>query len=552
MTGKVWVGVAMLATGVTLLVAAGLAAGATGGAKTGQAAKASHGKTGLSMNIALSSTDFDYLDPALAYADWSWQFTYLMNCKLLNYPDKNAPEGTKLQPEAADFPVVSKGGTVYTFTIKKDAGGCKFSTGENVTAQSFADAINRDLNPAMASPAVQFITDIVGASDVAAGKTNTASGVVVNGNKLTITLTKPSADFIARISLPFFSAIPHGMPINGKGETKFASAGPYMVVNWTQGRSAEFDRNPNYTGKRPRNVSKFLVTVNTDPDQAFLQVKSGQVDDDVGGPPPTQKQALLQAGLLNKQLFINPTASTTWIALNTSRGIFQDVNARKAVNYAIDRHAMLSAFGVLAGQRDDQFLAPAVPGYKKASIYPTKAPNNAKAKSLYSKGGSAVVYVRNRPYQVVQGTILQYNLKQIGIDASVQSFPAATFYAKAGTKGEAFDAAVGTWGWDYPDPYDFLNVFFDGNNIHDTNNQNFSYFNVASVNKQLEKAASLTGDARYAAYGDLDIAITKDYAPHANIYHGSLASFFSARVDPSCYVYQPIYARPDLGAVCFK
>ena len=57
------------------------------------------------MNINLSSTDFDFLDPALAYADWSsGQFTYLMDCKLLNYPDKAAPEGTKLQPEAARLP----------------------------------------------------------------------------------------------------------------------------------------------------------------------------------------------------------------------------------------------------------------------------------------------------------------------------------------------------------------------------------------------------------------------------------------------------------------
>src|SRR3954454_21550851 len=109
MTRKVWLGVAMLATGVTLLVAAGLAAGATGGAKRAQGVKATHSKTGLSMNLDLSSTDFDYLDPALAYAEWSWQFTYLMNCKLLNCPDKNAPEGPKLQPEATDFPAVSKG-----------------------------------------------------------------------------------------------------------------------------------------------------------------------------------------------------------------------------------------------------------------------------------------------------------------------------------------------------------------------------------------------------------------------------------------------------------
>src|SRR5262245_59274741 len=164
MTRQVWLGVAMLATGVSLLVAAGLAAGATGAAKSPQDATVSQGTTGLTMNIASSNTDVDYLDPARAYADWPWQFTYLMNCKLLNYPDKSAPEGTKLQPEAADFPVVSKGGTVYTFTLKKDAGGCRFNTGEAVTAQSFADAINRDLNPAMASPAVQFISDSVGAS----------------------------------------------------------------------------------------------------------------------------------------------------------------------------------------------------------------------------------------------------------------------------------------------------------------------------------------------------------------------------------------------------
>jgi ABC-type transport system substrate-binding protein len=213
---------------------------------------------------------------------------------------------------------------------------------------------------------------------------------------------------------------------------------------------------------------------------------------------------------------------------------------------------MLAAFGVLAGTRDDQFLPPNMPGYQAANIYPTKAPNIGMAKKLYSGGGHATIYVRARAYQLVQGQIFQYNLKQIGIDSDVQQLATAVFYAKAGTKGEKFDAAIGGWGWDYPDPYDFMNVFFDGNNIHDTNNNNLSYFNVPSVNKQLEKAASLTGDARYSAYGNLDIEIAKDYAPHANLYHPSQPSFFSARMDPKCYIFQPIYGRPDLGAECFK
>jgi ABC-type transport system substrate-binding protein len=97
-----------------------------------------------------------------------------------------------------------------------------------------------------------------------------------------------------------------------------------------------------------------------------------------------------------------------------------------------------------------------------------------------------------------------------------------------------------------------MNVFFDGNNIHDTNNQGLSYFNDPKINKQLEQAASLTGDARYKAYGDLDITIAKDYAPHANLYHPTFRDFFSKRMDPACYVFQPIYGVADLATLCFK
>jgi len=186
MTRKLSLAVAMLAIGATLLVVAGFAAAAT----SSTASSGKQGKTGGTMNINLSDTDFDFLDPALAYADWSWQFTYLMNCKLLNYPDKPAPQGTVLQPEASSMPVISNGGTVYTFTIKSDAGGCKFNTGEKVTAASFAHAINRNLTKELQSPAITFIKDIVGAQDVIDGKAQTAwrcSGTAI-GEKLTIRL----------------------------------------------------------------------------------------------------------------------------------------------------------------------------------------------------------------------------------------------------------------------------------------------------------------------------------------------------------------------------
>ena len=93
---------------------------------------------------------------------------------------------------------------------------------------------------------------------------------------------------------------------------------------------------------------------------------------------------------------------------------------------------------------------------------------------------------------------------------------------------------------------------YDGREIGPEGNNNLSYFNVRVINKQLEAAAALSGDNRYDKYGNLDITIAKVYAPHANLYHPSQPSFFSARMDPKCYVFQPIMGRPDLGAECFK
>ena len=111
MRKRLWLSIAALAVGVSLLAAGAVTSTASGARKAGGV-----------MRVDLSATDFDYLDPALSYASWTWQFTYLTNYKLLNFPDKSAPEGGKLIPEAAaSLPLISKDGKTYTFTIKAGA-----------------------------------------------------------------------------------------------------------------------------------------------------------------------------------------------------------------------------------------------------------------------------------------------------------------------------------------------------------------------------------------------------------------------------------------------
>ena len=65
------------------------------------------------------------------------------------------------------MPGISKDGKTYTFTLKKTY---RFSNGAKVTAANYAAAINRNLNPKMASPAQPFIEDIVGAQAVIDGQ----------------------------------------------------------------------------------------------------------------------------------------------------------------------------------------------------------------------------------------------------------------------------------------------------------------------------------------------------------------------------------------------
>ena len=127
---RLWLSVAMLVTGASLLVASSFAsaAGTSGALKKGGIWKI--GTTGASTQV----------DPQIAYVTTAWWIEYATAAKLYNYPDKSGPAGSKLVPEVASKFTVSKNGKVYTFTIRP---GWKFSDGTKVTARNFKRAIDR-------------------------------------------------------------------------------------------------------------------------------------------------------------------------------------------------------------------------------------------------------------------------------------------------------------------------------------------------------------------------------------------------------------------------
>jgi peptide/nickel transport system substrate-binding protein len=548
--GSIWW--ALLVVGIALL---GLAAcGGDGGSSNEGSAEGKEGGT-LKVNLA---ADTDHVDPALAYYQISVQMLYPACTTLLNYPDNPAPEGSRLQPEAAEsMPTVTNDGKTYTFTVRP---GFKFSppSNEEVTADHFRFVFERNLSPKLQSPSASFISDIVGAQAVLDGKTKSLSGVKVNGNKLTINLTKPNPDFLNRVAMWFFCAVPKTTPVDPSKEKPVPTSGPYYVSQWTPERRIVLKRNPNYTGDRPHKLDEIVYTVGVNKAQSVLQIKSGQADYAADGITPASQNELGRTvgpdsdkkGSDAQQLFVNPQLAFQYLGLNTTRPLFKDVKVRQAVAYAIDRPAMVRLSGKYSGTVTDQYIPPGLSAFKDADVYPLDGPDVAKAKELMGgKTGKAVLYTCNQPPCPERAQLIQANLKEIGIDVSIRTFPRSVQFTKEGVRGEPFDIADEGWIADYADPSNFINKLLDGRTIQAANNVDFSYFNDPAYNAKMDAAASKVGEDRDAAYAALDEDLVRNEAPLAAWMVANSIDFFSSRV--GCHVYQPVYGM-NLATLCLK
>jgi peptide/nickel transport system substrate-binding protein len=550
---RLMLSIAMLVIGAGLL-----AATATAGPQGSSGASAASGpaQKGGTFRYSLD-TDIDYVDPALAYYSLSWQIEYATTALLMSYPDAPAPRGSRLVPEVAQgFPKISKDGKTYTFTLKKDY---RFSNGARVTAANYAAALNRNLNPKMASPAQPFIEDVLGASAVIDGKASKATGVkVLSPYTLQIRLTKRAPDLLSRLAMPFFAPIPANLPINADGVgAPILGTGPYYIAKWEPKRTITLLRNRFYTGPRPHNVNRIQYDIGLPLATIRLNIESNATD--FGPVPPAAHAELGQKYGVRKsspgQYFVNPSANFRYLAMNHDRPLFGgsglgNVGLKKAVNNAIDRIAMINQRGAYAGVINDQYMPPAMRGFKNAAIYPSR-PNVSRARSLAQgnlRGGKGVFYTCNTGPCIPTAQLVQDNLKAIGLDLEIKTFPRAVQFTKTGTRGEPFDMSLEAWRMDYFDPYDFI-FLLDGSTIRPANNNNYSYFNNPQYIRKIAAAASLVGQARYRAFGNLDVDLAKNAAPLASYITDNQRYLVSKST--GCFFYQPVY-EVDIASICKK
>jgi ABC-type transport system substrate-binding protein len=506
---------------------------------------------GGTLRVGIVGDLFDSADAAITAYPATIPVVHATCAGLYAPPDKSLPEGNDTVSElAAAFPRITGGGRTYTIRIRS---GLRFSTGAPVTAQDVAHTINRILDPVMKSYVAGLFTDIVGAKAVLAGRANAATGIAARGNTLTIRLTRPLGDFTTRLSVGV-CVVPQTLPADAEGaKPPIPSAGPYYVAEYLPGQNVVLERNRFYGGARPHHVDRIEVDLTRDGPSILDAVESGALDygwvattdyaDRVG-------RLVRKYGVNKGRLFTVPVPFLRLLALNASRPLFRNnVELRKAVNYAIDRRALLRERGPLAGTLTDQYLPPGMPGFHDERIYPLMAPDVKRARVLARgnlRGGKAVLFAPSLPLGAAQAQIVKADLKRIGLDVKIELFPFPVLFDKLEHHG-AYD--IGWIGWlaDLPDPASLLGALFDGRVIGASNGANYGYFDSPKYNRLLAAAAGLTGAARARAYGKLDVELARNEAPAVAYAFDNAITLVSART--GCVVVNPYL---DLAAACLK
>jgi peptide/nickel transport system substrate-binding protein len=554
---------AVVAAGLVLVVSACGGGGGGGGGNEGTTSgTAPSGQKTFPVLKAVWATT-DYFDPGLSYRLGSWQIFQDVYVGLVMKAHVSCQTGncTKILPAlATTIGTVTDGGKDYKFTLRK---GLKYSNGESVKASDFKNTIIRDFN--LNSPGIGFFSNIVGVDACEANPTkcNDISGIITDdkAGTIEIKLKKPESDFEYVLSIPFTAVVPSSTPHKDTESPPPAGNGPYYIASYNPSKSFVVKRNPNWKkgsipGMPDGNPDEIKAIMTDDQAQSAQLVASGQYmyDENI---LPTDQLAHYKSKYGDQIKFFT-TPSTYYFFMNFRLPPFNNLQARQAVNYAVDRQQLVNLRGGL-GVPTWNFLPPSYPQYKK--ITPTPYPYNLqKAKQLVqqsgTKGQTVTVYtISDVAVDLSTGEYLQGQLKKIGYNAKLKALAGANYFTIVGNQSTKAQIGFTDWFEDYPYPSDWFNVLQNGERITKVHNNNYGNVDVKSLNTQMDNLSSLPPDQALSAntnakWAAIDRDLMVKYASSVPYLNGILTSFFSTKMNVACDIFDD--NNDDVAQFCLK
>lgn len=495
------------------------------------------------------TTDPDTLDPALAADGYSITIQHVIFVTLFT----NKPGTTQIVPWAATtMPVVTNGDKTYTVRIHP---GITFTDGEPVDAQSFKYSLERILIPATKSPYSGLLIGVVGASDFMNGKAKSVAGIkVLDPSTIQFNLVVPDNAFLYDLTYTAFAAVPK------KAVDKYGTSfghhvignAQYILQDWTSGVQMVLVKNPHYFDSATAgHLAKLILRTNVPSDIAVLQVEQGSADisaGDVNGGDGIPLSLFL--GIKNNprwaSYLYHSTLPETWFFVMAMRDKpLQNLKVREAVAYAINRQKivrLLNGRGVLASQ----IIPPSLPGYDPS--IPQQQYNPARARQLLAEAGfphgfHTSIMMFSTPPGPQEAAAIQYDLAQVGIQASLNIVSLAQYSTLASTPGAA---PMQINDWLAIEPQLFINWTWNSNEIQAGNNM--AEFADARVDALLNKAEQLPLSQATPFWVRAQHLAMAGYG-YVPLYYGVEYDFVNPRIggfqiDPNfLYLYQQWYIK---------
>src|SRR5215469_1907951 len=533
--------------GIAVTAAALLLAACSSNSSTSSTSGTSSGgppKAGVATGTltgAMASGAIDSMDPNRWYFAVTWGLANGLCTTLVRYADQPGTGGTSIVPGTANLPTVSSNGLVWTFTMRP---GAKFSNGRAITPADIKYTFERLMAPKVNTGTGVYFTNLIGANAYMAGKAKTIPGITTTANSISFHLSSPDGAFIYKAALPTTCPVPVGTPLkpieSGSLEETYAS-GPFKLQSYQPARQIVLAFNKNYDqalGARGH-VAKIVFTIGDASTQATLQIEAGQLDFDTSNLATADIIKISSNPALASQVHSASRPSLTYIFLNNQVPPLNNVLVRKAINYAINRTAILAQWGgPLAGAPSDQITPPGQSDYKQYSIYPN-TPNLPMAKKLMKEAGvklpvTLVLRCQNdAPGFVNMAQVIQANLKQIGINVKIVGSPNSVNSSYIVNYKAHVPMGIEPWSLDFSVGEAIINTGLDP--ATPDAYANMARFAVTSFISPFNKAVTLTGAARQAAYEQLDYQIMSQQAPYAPIFNPKWYDFVSKRIGG--YVY---------------
>ncbi|MGR4880442.1 ABC transporter substrate-binding protein [Streptomyces sp. LARHCF249] len=471
----------------------------------------------------LSNQDFTHLDPARNWVVGDMDFgTRLLYRTLVTYKAEPGTKGGELTADLAeDLGVSSNGAKTWTFRLKK---GLKYEDGTPITAQDIKYNVERSFSP-----------DLPGGPDYAARYLAGAEGYrgpgegkhldsVKTPDDLTIVfeLRKPFAEFPHATVLPTFAPVPRAQDKGAQYDSRPFSSGPYKIESYDRDKRLVLVRNAHWDqatdGVRKAYPDKLVVVMGLRANQIDDRLIASEGADASAVPwgklrPESTPKVLTKAGV-KERLLAESTNCTEMVQMHTGRAPFDDLRIRQAVQYALDREAVLTASGGPAlNDPATAFMPGSLHGGRQPDTLRIPASGDVeKAKQLLKEAGKADgittrITVSNGDKGVAEA--IQQSLGRAGIKVTIDTVDPSAFYDTIGDTKNRTDLVYTGWCPDFPSGSTFLPFVFDGRYIKETGNSgNHSLFRDGATMKRMDEIAAMTDAAQAnSAWQQLDTEI---------------------------------------------